>query len=207
MRRRLRWWALLSVLLLLGSGLPPTAAAQTEGAWATYRFESALKRTAPVVYKEVGPGGEVTWRVAEETVSPAPLYVTYAVVKASATEYTLQVATSLEADGPPLSVTQIVVDRKTGKAKQSVIRRPKGLIGTVENELRPFREAGLPGGIREEVQVAAGRFTALRAPYKDGTVWVSDQVPAIGLVKAVFPHGTLELVRSAASGAKDLLRS
>lgn len=207
MSRTLRSLAILSLLLLCGSGSSPTAAAQTEGAWATYRFESALKRTAPVVYKEVGPNDEVRWRVEEEPIPPAPIYVTYAIVRATAQEYTLQVVTSLEPDGTPLSITQIVVDRQTGAAKRSVIRYPKGLIETIENELRPFREAGLPDATREEIQVAAGRFTALQAPHKAGTVWVSDQVPAMGLVKAVFPHGTLELVRSGASGAEDLLRS
>lgn len=206
MRRTLRWLAILSAPLLLLGALPAARAA-TEGAWATYRFQSARERPVPVVYKEVGPEGKVTWRVAEEAVPPAPLYITYAIVKASVREYTLQVVTSLEPDGPPLSVTQIVVDRKSGKAKRSVIRRPKGLIETPENELRPFREAQLAGGTREEVEVPAGRFVTLRAPFRDGTVWVSDQVPGMGLVKAVFPHGTLELVRSGASGARDLFRS
>lgn len=203
MRRPFRWLAILSVLLLPASA----ARAQGEGAWATYRFESSIKRTTPVVYKEVGPGGEVKWRVAEEPVSPAPLYITYAIVKASAREYTLQVTTSMEADGSPLSITQIVVDRRSGKAKKSVTRHPTGLVETPENELRPFQERQFPTGAREEVQVASGRFAALRAPHRDGTVWVSNRVPAMGLVKAVFPRGTLELVTSGASGAKDLLRS
>lgn len=206
MRRTLRWLAILSVPVLLAGALP-AARAETEGAWATYRFQSARARTAPVVYKEFGAEGKVTWRVEEEAVPPAPLYITYAIVKASAKEYTLQVVTSLEPGGPPLSITQIVVDRQSGKAKRSVIRRPKGLIETPENELRPFREAQVSGGAREEVEVPAGRFPALRAPVRDGTVWVSDQVPGMGLVKAIFPHGTLELVASGASGARDLLRS
>ena len=62
-------------------------------------------------------------------------------------------------------------------------------------------------GTPESVSVPAGQFMAVRAAYRDGTVWVSDQVPAMGLVKATFPSGTLELVRSGPSGAKNLLRS
>jgi hypothetical protein len=38
-------------------------------------------------------------------------------------------------------------------------------------------------------------------------VWVSDRVPAMGLVKGVFPDGQLELVKSGTGGAQDLLRS
>jgi hypothetical protein len=38
-------------------------------------------------------------------------------------------------------------------------------------------------------------------------VWVSDQVPVLGIVKGVFPDGQLELVKSGTTGAQDLLRS
>ncbi|MGZ7246603.1 hypothetical protein ACXWO4_11135, partial [Streptococcus pyogenes] len=62
-----------------------------------------------------------------------------------------------------------------------------------------------PQGRREEVTVPAGRFQAVSGTVEGAQVWVSDQVPALGLVKAVWPAGTLELVRSAASGATDLL--
>ncbi len=53
----------------------------------------------------------------------------------------------------------------------------------------------------------AGRFTAVKAPHRNGTVWVSDQVPALGVVKGAFPDGQLELVKRGTAGAQDLLRS
>jgi hypothetical protein len=62
-------------------------------------------------------------------------------------------------------------------------------------------------GTREEVAVPAGRFTAVKAPHRNGTVWVTDRVPALGVVKGAFPDGQLELVKSGTTGAQDLLRS
>jgi hypothetical protein len=98
------------------------------------------------------------------------------------------------------------VDRASGKALRSVIRDKKGVIATPESGLRPFRQAGLTGAT-EDVSVPAGRFSAVKAPHRNGTVWVSDRVPALGLVRAEFPEGVLELVRSGTTGAEDLLRS
>jgi hypothetical protein len=88
-----------------------------------------------------------------------------------------------------------------------VIQRPKGVIETPESGFRPLREAALKGGAKESVTVPAGTFAATRGSWADGTVWVSDEVPALGLVKANLKTGVLELVKSGGSGAKDLLRS
>ncbi len=38
-------------------------------------------------------------------------------------------------------------------------------------------------------------------------MWVSDQVPALGIVKGTFPNGQMELIKSGTTGAEDLLRS
>ncbi len=176
------------------------------GAWATYQWTSSLKQEVPVLVRQEGQGGQVSWSLARESAPPAPLFVTYSIVKADARTYTLQIVTQPSVDGPALSVTQVRVDRQSGKAVRSVIQRGKGVIDTPENGLRPFRQAAVKGP-EETVAVPAGRFTATRAAYRDGTVWVSDQVPALGLVKGAFPTGTLELVKSGTTGAKDLLRS
>lgn len=176
------------------------------GAWATYRWTSSLRQEVPVLVQEPGTGGTGTWSLTRESAPPEPLFVTYSIVGGDAKRYLLQIVTQQKLDSAPLSVTQVTVDRASGQATKSVIRRPKGPIATPESGLRPFRQAAVQG-TEEPVAVPAGRFTALRAPYRDGTVWVSDQVPALGLVKASFPNGQLELVRSAAAGARDLLRS
>jgi len=98
------------------------------------------------------------------------------------------------------------VDLASGNAVKSVIRDRKGVIATPESGLRPLRQASVKGS-REEVAVQAGRFTAIKASHRNGTVWVSDQVPALGIVKGTFPDGQLELVKSGTTGAQDLLRS
>lgn len=198
----------LALGIALVAALAVNAAAQPApvvGASATYRWTSSVTGPAPVLIQTRDAGGQTTWSVAEEPTVPPPLLVTYGIVRGDARTYTLQIVTQQQPDGPPLSITQVTVDRRSGKATRSVIQRPKGLIATPESGLRPLREAAVPGGVREEVSVPAGRFTAVRGSVQDAQVWVSDQVPALGLVKGVWPSGTLELVQSASAGAKDLL--
>jgi len=199
-------FALVLLLVLTLPARAATAPSPAVGGSVTYRWTSSLRQEVPVVVRQEGPGGRVSWSVAQEAVSPAPLFVTYAIVAGDANSYTLQITTHQTPDGPPLSVTQIRIDRASGKALRSVTRGPKGAVATPESALRPFRQTDVKG-TEEPVTVPAGQFTATRAAYRDGTVWVSDRVPALGLVKAIFPSGTLELVKSGTAGAKDLLRS
>ena len=60
----------------------------------------------------------------------------------------LQIVTRPTADGTPLSVTQVTVDRASGKALKSVIKDKKGVIPTPESGLRPLRQAGVQGELR-----------------------------------------------------------
>ncbi|MGH2652702.1 MAG: hypothetical protein ACRDHK_16005, partial [Actinomycetota bacterium] len=172
---------------------------------ATYRWTSSVTESVPVLIQTRDAGGRSAWSVAEERTAPPPLFVTYGIVRGDAKMYTLQIVTQQQPDGTPLSITQVTVDRRSGKATRSVIQRPKGLIATPESGFRPLREAAVPGGVREEVSVPAGRFNAVRGSVQGAQMWVSDQVPALGLVKGLWPSGTLELVQSASVGAKDLL--
>ncbi|MGH7266540.1 MAG: hypothetical protein ACREMB_17085 [Candidatus Rokuibacteriota bacterium] len=190
---------LLASASLAAAAAPPGPAV---GAWATYRWTSSMRQDVPVLVTD--PSGQIT--LAQESTPPPPLFVTYAVVRADARSYTLQIVTRKRPDDSPLAVTQVRIDRGSGKALRSVTQRPNGVIETPESGLRPFHQATTQG-TEEQVAVPSGRFTAVRAGYRGGTVWVSDQVPPLGLVKATFPNGTLELVRHGTSGAKDLLRS
>ena len=176
------------------------------GSWATYRWTAAAKEEIPVLVQQPQPDGKATWSLERESVTARPVFVTYSIVRGDAKTYVLQIVTRLSLEGAPLSITQVTIDRASGKAARSVIRRPKGLIDTPESGIRPFREADVKGAA-EEVAVPAGRFSTIRAPYKNGSVWVSDKVPALGLVKAALPDGQLELLRSGTAGAQDLLRS
>jgi len=210
LRSTLAWPLVLALGALAGPGLAATPAATPAappvGAWATYQWTSAVRQDVPVLVRQDRPGAAPSWSISQESTTPRPLYATYAIVRSDPRSYTLQIVTQQTADGPALSVTQVRVDRKTGKALRSVIQHPRGVVPTPENGLRPFRQAAVQGP-EETVVVPAGRFSAVRARWQDGTVWVSDQVPALGLVKATFPSGTLELVKAGATGAKDLLRT
>ena len=158
-----------------------------------------------LVQQPSASGGAASWSVDKEAVALS-IFETFSVVRGDAKTYVLQIETRKTVDGPPLSVTQVTVDRASGKALKSVIRDKKGVISTPESGLRPLRQANVKG-TSEEVTVQAGRFTAIKAPHRNGTVWVSDQVPALGIVKGVFPDGQLELVKQGTAGARDLLRS
>ncbi|HZS33251.1 MAG TPA: hypothetical protein VFC42_07720 [Methylomirabilota bacterium] len=197
--------ALVGLTVVLAAG----AAAQgpAVGAWATYEWRSSATVDVPVLVQQPGAaGGPATWSVESERAAPRPVFVTYAVVRGDTKTYVLQMATRLSPDGAPLSVTQVTVDRSSGKTLKAVIRDRKGVIPTPDSGFRPFRAAAMTG-TPELVAVPAGRFTATKAPYRNGTVWVSDQVPVLGLVKGTFPDGQLELVKSGTAGAQDLLRS
>jgi hypothetical protein len=160
-----------------------------------------------VLVQQPRPGAPATWAVAQEKVPPAPLLVTYSVVRADARSYTLQIVTQAQPDGTPLSITQTTIDRKSGKALRSLIRRPKGVVVTPDSALRPLREAAVSQGRPDDVTVPAGRFTAVRGSTGGAELWVSDQVPVLGLVKGVWNEGTLELVGTATTGAKDHFKS
>jgi hypothetical protein len=202
---RIMVWTIPLLALALAAGAA-TPSGPTLGAWATYQWTSSISQEVPVVGRQEGADGRVTWSVSRESTAPRPLFVTFGIVGGDAGTYTLQIVTSRALDGPPLSVTQLRVDRGSGKALRSVIRTPKGVTSTPDDPLRPFRTADVKG-TSESVSVPAGQLMAVRGLYRDGTVWVADEVPAMGLVKAVFPSGILELVRSAPAGAEDLLRS
>lgn len=202
---------LTAVALAIAVSVAPTtglaaAGDPVVGSWATYQWVSSLKEEVPVLLKQDQPGGQPTWSVATESVVPIPLFVTYSILSGDAKSYVLQIVTRQTMEGAPLSVTQITVDRASGKALKSVIQRPKGQVVTPESGLRPFQQATAKG-TSEEIAVPAGRFKVVRASYQNGVVWVSDQVPAMGLAKAQLANGQLELVKSGASGARDLLRS
>jgi hypothetical protein len=196
----------LLVLLALGVAVDATAQGPAVGGWATYEWRSATNINVPVLVKQPGAGGAAdTWSVDREASQPR-LFVTYSIVRGDAKSYVLQIVTRPTADGTPLSVTQVTVDRASGKAVKSVTRDRKGVVPTPESGLRPLRQASVQGAT-EDVSVPAGRFTAIKAPHRNGTVWVSDKVPALGIVKGAFPDGQLELVKQGTAGAQDLLRS
>jgi hypothetical protein len=198
-------WCVLGLVALASARAGLAADGPAVGSWATYQWISTLIEEVPVLMRQTGPGGQETWTVSQEKVPPVPLFVTYSVVRGDARRYVLQIVTAKVQDGPPLAVTQVTIDRATGKALYSVTQRPQGPpIATPESGLRPFPARG--AGTAEEVSVPAGTFEARRVTHPDGIAWVSDQVPVLGLVKGQFGSGELALVQSGATGARDRLQ-
>src|SRR5215510_6702359 len=102
----------LLVLLGLGTAIEATAQGPAVGGWATYEWKSAAKVDVPVLVQQPGAAGApATWSVDREASAPRSIFVTYSVIRGDAKSYVLQIVTRPTADGPPLSVTQITVDR------------------------------------------------------------------------------------------------
>src|SRR5262245_29867476 len=133
----------LLVVLAAGPVAAATPAQPAVGGWATYRWSSNVRTDVPVLLRQERDG-QVSWSFAQDTTTPA-LFVTYAIVGGDDRSYTLQVSTHPTPDGPALSVTQVRVDRASGKALRSVTRSPKGPVPTPDGTLHPFRQAGLTG--------------------------------------------------------------
>ena len=138
--------------IVLTFGLAVEAAAQGSGTspgvggWATYEWKSAAKVDVPVLVQQPGAGGAAaTWSVDREASAPRPIFVTYSVIRGDAKSYVLQIVTRPTADGTPLSVTQVTVDRASGKALKSVIKDKKG-VSPHAGERPPAAPPGRPPG-------------------------------------------------------------
>jgi len=147
-------WTTSLLALAAGAATPSGPAV---GAWAAYRWTSSVSHEVPVVVRQEGADGRVSWSVSRESTAPRPLFVTFGIVGGDAGTYTLQIVTSRALDGPPLSVTQLRVDRGSGKALRSVIRTPKGVTSTPDDPLRPFRTARAA----REARVVGNRVASL----------------------------------------------
>ena len=206
--KRYRIWTLviLSGVMWLTHEAQGQGPAPAVGSWATYRFTPSLPDRQQIIVRETMSDGTTRIRLEEGPPPTRPsLAITYAIVGETAEGTWLQVTTHQAPEGPPLSTTQILISKKTGKALRSQTLGSKGVVPTPESELRPQRENQVRG-TREEVTVPAGRYQAVRGKVGAIEVWVSDQVPAMGLVKATLSDGTLELLKASPTGAKDLLK-
>jgi len=176
------------------------------GSWATYRFTPSLPERQQIIVRETMTDGTTRIRLEEGPPPTRPIFfITYAIVGETTEGKWLQVTTHQTPDGPPLSTTQILISKKDGRALRSQILGSRGVVPTPENELRPLREDRV-SGTREEVAVPTGRYQAVRGKVGSTEVWVNDQVPAMGVVKAALSNGILELLKASPSGAKDLLK-
>ena len=139
----------LALVVLLALGVAVEAAAQgrrpASAAGRRTNGDPRPRSTSPCSCSSPAPAGRPSWSVDREASSPRPIFVTYSVVRGDAKSYVLQIVTRPTADGTPLSVTQVTVDRASGKALKSVIRDKKGVIPTPESGAPAASPGGRPG--------------------------------------------------------------
>ncbi len=195
---------LIMVLILSPSSL----LAEKVGSYATYKWTSKMEATKDVLYKTVSPDGKVSYKVAKETVKSKPVYLTYSILKATNKDYLVQIETRSEKNKEALSVTQVLMDRKTGKGINAVIKSPKDVPVPFPpgNELIHISEKAVKDGKKVNVTVEGGTFNCFQGTFEGQDVCVSDEIPTLGIVKANLKDGTAELVESSLTGAKDLIK-
>lgn len=182
--------------------------AEKVGSYATYKWTSRVEVTKDILHKSISPDGEVSYKVTKETIKAKPLYITYSILKATEKDYLLQIVTREEKDKDPLSVSQILIDRRTEKGVKAVIKSPKEVPVPYPpgKELIHIPEKAVKDGKRVNITVEGGTFSCLQGTFKGHEVCVSDEVPTLGIVKATLEDGIAELVESSPTGAKDLIK-
>lgn len=133
-------------------------------------------------------------------------YTAYSIVAREESGYWLQRTTSMQADFKTLlSITQTLLNNSTHEPLRYIMHRPANMQRP-ENVLDlPLEKMGqdeiLPTPITEafasagQVQVAAGTFEAKQGQVGDFMLWVSPDVPVLGVVKVQAPDWTMELFR------------
>jgi len=187
---------------------PSSIWAEKVGSYATYKWTSKIEATGDVIYKTVSPDGKVSYKVIKEAVSPRPLYLTYSILKKTAKSYLVQIVARDGKDTEPLSISQVLLDRKTGKGLRAVIKSPKGIpvAYTPGRDFIHISERAVKDGKKMTVTVEGGTYSCLQGRFNGQEVCVSDEVPGLGIVKAIAEDGTLELIEGSPVGAKDLIK-
>ncbi len=148
----------------------------------------------------------VTHKTAQTThVANLTVYVTYTIAARTESAYWLQRTTSIKADARPLSITQILLDDRTHQALRYIMYRPANM-GCPENVIDlPLSKMGtdeiLPIPVTKafseetHLDVAAGTYTAYKDEKECVMLWLNDDVPILGVVKAEAEDWTMELFR------------
>lgn len=199
---------LIILLITLFLVLPTSLWAEKAGSYATYKWTSKLEVTKEVINKTVSSDGKVSYKITKETVKQKPVYLTYSVIKATGKDYLVQVVTRDGKDTEPLSISQFLVDRKSGKAVKAVVKSPKDhpVPFTPGKELIHISEKAVKDGKKTTITVEGKSYSCLQGEFNGQEVCVSDEVPTLGIVKATLEDGIVELIESSPTGAKDLIK-
>jgi hypothetical protein len=133
-------------------------------------------------------------------------YIVYSIVAREKTRYWLQRTTSMQPDFKTLlSITQTLLNDSSYEPLRYIMHRPANMkrpenvidlplekMGKDEILPTPVTDAFADAG---QVQVAAGIFEAKQGQAGDFMLWVSPDVPVLGVVKVEALEWTMELFR------------
>jgi hypothetical protein len=132
-------------------------------------------------------------------------YTAYSIVAQEKAGYWLQRTTSKQPDSQPLSITQTLLDNFTHKPLRYIMHRPANMKRPANVIDLPLEQMGkdeiLPTPITNafadagRIQVAAGTFAAKQGQIGNSTLWISFDVPVLGVIKVETPEWMMELVR------------
>ena len=141
-------------------------------------------------------------------------YAHYSVVAYEEDSYWLQRVISMTPNSKPVSITQTLLDRETHEALRYIMHRPAKMNRPAsvidlplermgKDEILPLSPEGLPG-LREDIRLEAGNFETLRISQGDAVLWLSADIPVLGVAKAETDVFTMELIH-VSNAARDLL--
>jgi hypothetical protein len=134
-----------------------------------------------------------------------PIYTSYSIVAHAESGYWLQRTTSLQPDSGPLSITQTLLDNDTHKPLRYIMHRPANMKQPERVADLPLAEMGkdevlptlLTKAFKEHarIEVPAGTYDTQKGQDKNITLWLSHDIPVLGVVRAEMKDWTMELFR------------
>ncbi len=141
----------------------------------------------------------------QSTAGKLTTYTAYSIVAQTESGYWLQRTTFMQPDSDPLSITQTLLNASTHEPLRYIMHRPANMKRPENVIDLPLEQMGkdeiLPTPITNafadtgRLQVAAGAFEVKQGQVRDSMLWVSPDVPVLGVVKVETPEWTMELFR------------
>ena len=131
-------------------------------------------------------------------------YAHYSIVASEQDGYWLQRVISMTPDSKPLSMTQTLLDNETHEALRYLMHRPAKmdrppsvidlpLERMGKDEILPVSPEGLSGAT-EQIRTEAGDFETLKISEDHAMLWLSAEVPVLGVARAQTDEFTMELI-------------
>ncbi len=150
-------------------------------------------------------GKTLTYKVIHLTAAgKLTTYTHYSIVAQEKNAYWLQRTTTMSVDSKPLSITQTLIHDLTHEPLRYIMHRP-AKMNRPENVIDlPLAKMGqdeilptpLTGAFSESVrlQLQVGMFDTMKGRDGDVVLWVSRDVPVLGVAKVETSEWTMELI-------------